>query len=214
MTSTPPRPRRIPAEQRVRPMRDDVRANIRSAATQHFLAVGYRAARLETIAQAAGYTKGAIYSNFASKQGLFLDLLAARIDAFSADIEALALDADSRNDLVALLTRRLAHEVIYETAWHVLVVEFAAAAVTDDELTQQYANLQSQRREDVVGRLHLISADITEETAHAAATALLATVNGLSVEVAANRSSITEHQVATALNGVLQAFLTPPTSAE
>ena len=41
-----------------------------------FLRRGFHAASLDEIAEEAGYTKGAVYSNFAGKDDLFLALLA------------------------------------------------------------------------------------------------------------------------------------------
>src|ERR1700691_11110 len=45
------------------------------AAEQTFARDGYEAARLEDIAARAGYTRGAFYANFASKEDIFFGLL-------------------------------------------------------------------------------------------------------------------------------------------
>jgi AcrR family transcriptional regulator len=45
------------------------------AAEQTFARDGYEAARLEDIAARAGYTRGAFYANFESKEGIFFALL-------------------------------------------------------------------------------------------------------------------------------------------
>lgn len=59
--------------------RDESRAHTREAilaqARRQFESHGYRGASLDDIAEAAGYSKGAVYSNWASKEALFLDLL-------------------------------------------------------------------------------------------------------------------------------------------
>ena len=55
--------------------RTDSRARTRSglleAAHRVFVRRGFHAATLDEIADEAGYTKGAVYSNFASKEDLF-----------------------------------------------------------------------------------------------------------------------------------------------
>ena len=51
-----------------------------SAARRLFLARGYHGASLEQIADAAGFSKGVVYSQFESKADLFLALLEQRID--------------------------------------------------------------------------------------------------------------------------------------
>lgn len=59
--------------------REESRARTRgavlSAARTLFAERGYRAASLDDIAAAAGYSKGAVYSNWPSKEALFLELL-------------------------------------------------------------------------------------------------------------------------------------------
>ena len=62
--------------------RDETQAATRQAilrsAEAQFLAKGYRGANLGEIAKDAGYSKGAIYSNFTSKHALFLEVGDAR----------------------------------------------------------------------------------------------------------------------------------------
>src|SRR5215831_9655334 len=55
------------------------RALVLDAARQVFLARGYHNATLEQIADEAGFSKGVMYSQFASKADLFLALLDDRI---------------------------------------------------------------------------------------------------------------------------------------
>ena len=55
---------------RTRPTRDDTRARLFEAAAEIFEAQGIGAASIETIASAAGLTRGAVYSNFADKEEL------------------------------------------------------------------------------------------------------------------------------------------------
>ena len=56
---------------------EQTRAELLAAAREEFLDAGYHGATLDRIAAAAGYTKGAVYSRYASKADLFLDLLEA-----------------------------------------------------------------------------------------------------------------------------------------
>jgi AcrR family transcriptional regulator len=58
--------------------RENTRQRLLDAAASVFAEVGLDAASVEAVCDAAGYTRGAFYSNFASKEELFLDL-AARV---------------------------------------------------------------------------------------------------------------------------------------
>ncbi|GAB2513214.1 TetR/AcrR family transcriptional regulator [Microbacterium petrolearium] len=56
--------------------RENTRARLLDAAAQVFAEVGLGAASVETICERAGFTRGAFYSNFESKDELFLELAA------------------------------------------------------------------------------------------------------------------------------------------
>lgn len=71
-TADPPAKRRLTrSEAKAR-----TRAALLAAARQVFTRGGYPGASLDQIAAEAGYTKGAVYAHFASKEELFLALLA------------------------------------------------------------------------------------------------------------------------------------------
>jgi AcrR family transcriptional regulator len=55
------------------------RDHLLAAAAQVFAQRGYHGATLDDVATAAGFTKGAVYSNFEGKEDLFLELI--RVDA-------------------------------------------------------------------------------------------------------------------------------------
>lgn len=57
---------------------DRTRADLLSAAERLIAERGYEAASVADIAAAAGYTKGALYAHFASKEALFLELAGTR----------------------------------------------------------------------------------------------------------------------------------------
>jgi AcrR family transcriptional regulator len=55
--------------------REQIRADLLAAARQVFLRRGFHQASLEEIALEAGWSKGAVFSNFAGKDDLFLAVL-------------------------------------------------------------------------------------------------------------------------------------------
>jgi AcrR family transcriptional regulator len=61
---------------RIRPTREETRQRLFDAAAQVFESQGIGAASIESIAEAAGFTRGAFYSNFASKDELIIAMLA------------------------------------------------------------------------------------------------------------------------------------------
>lgn len=73
----------------------ETRARLLEAASEEFLATGYRGATLDAIAARAGFTKGALYWHFPNKQALFLALVA---DSIAANFERLENILDSNRD--------------------------------------------------------------------------------------------------------------------
>jgi AcrR family transcriptional regulator len=65
---------------RTRPTRDDTRDKLFEAAARVFEEQGISAASIETIAAAAGFTRGAFYSNFASKDELIVAMLEDHVE--------------------------------------------------------------------------------------------------------------------------------------
>ena len=57
------------------------------AAERVFLKMGYQGATLDSIAADAGYTKGAVYWHFDSKEALFLELLATGMKRNAEDAQ-------------------------------------------------------------------------------------------------------------------------------
>lgn len=73
--------------------RENTRARLLEAATQVFAEVGLEGATVEAVCERAGFTRGAFYSNFESKDELFLTLAAsvgeARLNAVRARVSEL-----------------------------------------------------------------------------------------------------------------------------
>jgi AcrR family transcriptional regulator len=105
------------------------RERLLDAAAELFAERGFHAAKLDDVAARAGYTIGAIYHNFNSKEDLFVatfELMISRyIDAFRRVLDEGA-DLAARRQLAAgLLTRMLAQQ----PQWFVLYLEFCTYAL-------------------------------------------------------------------------------------
>ena len=65
---------------------EQTRTALLEAAARVFVERGFAGASVEAITDAAGYTRGAFYSNFGSKEELFAELLQERVYARYADM--------------------------------------------------------------------------------------------------------------------------------
>lgn len=71
------------------------RALLLDAGAQVFARRGFAGASVEGIAETAGFSIGALYSNFAGKEELFLELLSTRQDGRLAEAAQIVADEDS-----------------------------------------------------------------------------------------------------------------------
>jgi AcrR family transcriptional regulator len=90
--STPPRVRR--------PTRDETRTRLLDAAARVFIDQGIGASSVEDITEAAGFSRGAFYSNFADKDELVLALLERMSQESAAEIDQLMIDHPNPDDYV------------------------------------------------------------------------------------------------------------------
>jgi len=124
------------------------RTRLLATATTCLLRDGYAETSMEAIATAAGFTKGAVYSNFPSK----VELCQAVLDAIRADrIAALgrAIAGVTTIDALAAALERWADAHIGDPAWTRLEVEFGVHASRNPALAKQLA----RRHQEVRGRV-------------------------------------------------------------
>lgn len=79
--------------------RDQTRQRLLDAAQSIFLTKGFVAASVEDIAELAGYSRGAFYSNFASKSELFLQLLKRDHENVMSDMRAIFEAGETRQQM-------------------------------------------------------------------------------------------------------------------
>jgi AcrR family transcriptional regulator len=114
------------------------RATLIATAQQLFLRDGYFATSLDRVAEAAGYSKGAVYSNFASKDELCLAVLDRLLAERAAQISDVISGASGfRAQLEAFET--WAEQVIGDESWSTLAIEFASQARTAPALRTAFA---------------------------------------------------------------------------
>jgi AcrR family transcriptional regulator len=125
------------------------RQRVLDAAVEVFSRRGYHAATVDEIAEAAGFSKGAVYSNFASKEELFLALLDQH---FEREIQSWG-DPAADTDVCSEPAPRLNYIEVIERdrAWNLLLVEFLLYAIREESVRPKLAErlrvLQQHLRE-------------------------------------------------------------------
>ncbi|MGF6551213.1 TetR/AcrR family transcriptional regulator [Paraburkholderia youngii] len=87
--------------------KEQTRERLYGAARTMFLGKGFAATTVEDIVEAAGYTRGAFYSNFRSKQDLLTELLRRDVEAAHADMRAVFRDAGTPEQATARVIANL-----------------------------------------------------------------------------------------------------------
>lgn len=141
-----PRQRLTRAEAKAR-----TREQLLDAAARIFAQKGYAGASVEEIAESAGYSIGALYSNFASKEQLFLELMAARGERRVAAVAEM-LDAGDPVEALAGLMERSAGR---DPDLMALRTEFWLYAVRNPDAM---GALTVQRRQQVEALIDVIGA--------------------------------------------------------
>jgi AcrR family transcriptional regulator len=164
--------------------RRDGRAALLDAAAEVFAACGLRDASVEEIAKRAGYSKGAVYWHFESKDGLFLALLEERLDKPAWEMIALLESAPPERDMGPDASQRFAALLAGQRELLLLEHEYWSQAVRDPKLriryTQRQARLRSALGRALITRFeHLGGPTIDASRGEAMATVVMALAAGL-----------------------------------
>ena len=114
------------------------------AAERLFVARGFHATSLDSVAAEAGYTKGAVYSNFASKEDLFFAVYERRVDTRVAEINALLEAAPLARDAIEAMARTAPVRSEQDDGWLAVFFEFWAHVLRHEELRERFAALHGR----------------------------------------------------------------------
>lgn len=196
-----------------RPKRDDVRANILSAAADVFLDEGYERASLARIATRAGFTKGAIYSNFGSKTALFMEVWEEQVRKRTTVIETLidvGLQTKSTDELLDSLSQALVDYIPQLQPWEILIAQVRMLARNNEEISQLYTQVFNERIENIVraARDYPPLNSLTDAQLRAFALALISLINMLCLEKAAQTNFQSEKDTVALFRYCLQGVIT------
>jgi AcrR family transcriptional regulator len=204
-------------KQRTRPTRAQTRARLLQAASEVFAKHGYDRASLDDVAAAAGLTKGAVYSSFASKDELFYALMRERIDERLALVAAAVDRQTTLEDTTRDAGAGLVELIFSQADWHLLFIEFWARAVRDPRLREEFARQRRSARELIARFLEQQAAQLGIELpvpADQLAVAVLALSNGIAIEQLADPDTVDASVFGTTLGLLLDGLGMPTTGSQ
>jgi AcrR family transcriptional regulator len=125
--------------------RQQTRDHLLAAAAQVFAERGFHGASLDEVAAVAGFTKGAVYSNFKNKEDLFLALFKANYDREMDSLRATltaseAAPASRLSDFAALIWK----QTLDPGNFGVLYQEFWLYAARNPEARERLTQLEDE----------------------------------------------------------------------
>lgn len=140
---------------------------------------------IDEIAQEAGYTKGAFYANFKSKEELFLAMLDERFAEKLDEIDAIAGDGLPVEEQAREAGDVFSRALRGDPEWHRLFFEFAAYAARDEdfrqELVARYGALRERLAEITARRAEELGIDLPVPPSLVAAMGC-AMIDGLAIQ--------------------------------
>ncbi len=131
------------------------RERLLDAAARLFAGQGFAATGVDEIAEAAGYSVGALYSNFAGKEQLFLELLTTRVSDRIGSVAEILKAGPGSGDALGDLSRLLVTVADRNAEFVALQAEFWLHAVRNPDFMEAMAG---QLREQVDALERLVAA--------------------------------------------------------
>lgn len=139
--------------------RDQTRERLLDAALAIFMKKGFVGASVEDIALAAGYTRGAFYSNFSGKAELLVELLRRDHEAMQGDLRAIFETESTREDMEARVTAYYSR-MPQDNKGFLLWVEAKLLAARDARFRTRFNAFMKEKRDQLAAYIEEFSARV------------------------------------------------------
>jgi len=137
---------------RVTKRRAETRANLLEAAFRVFADKGFGQVRIDDVCTAAGYTRGAFYSNFDSLEELFFTLYDESARLIASQV-ADALTARDINPGLEAVIERVTATLLLNRDWLLIKTDFLLHAARNPAVADRLAAHRQQLRTEIEKRL-------------------------------------------------------------
>ncbi|WP_339226215.1 TetR/AcrR family transcriptional regulator [Oceanobacillus sp. FSL K6-2867] len=119
------------------------------SAVEIFAEFGFHRASVDKIAEHAGFSKGAVYANFNSKEDLFLALLERQIHLHANHIHQVIDQQESLSDFIEKMDTYSFSAREENRRWNMLHMEFLLYAMRDESVRKKWSNIIIQSVEQI-----------------------------------------------------------------
>jgi len=127
--------------------RAQTRATLMAVGKEHFIRYGLGGAVAEKIAEDAGYSRGALYSNFDGKEELFLAVIREEQDRRTEAFHSMFKEEPSAKERLRKMREAIA-ELVTDPDWIVLRAEFEAGALRNERIRQTFVEVHRKQVRD------------------------------------------------------------------
>jgi len=123
--------------------REQTRQELLTAAEACFVSHGFHASSVDEVAERAGYTKGAVYSNFASKEDLFFAVYERRVEQVLTEVVPGLRHAGAERAFDQLAAGAIQRRDRAD-GWRAVFFEFWAHVLRHPELRERFAAIHAR----------------------------------------------------------------------
>jgi AcrR family transcriptional regulator len=139
------------------------RACLMHSAARVFARRGLQQASIDEVAEDAGFTKGAFYANFKSKEELFLAMLDERFAKRIEDIERVIAGDGSTAQKARRAGDQFVQRLSADREWERLFFEFSAYAARDEDFREELVTRYRAMRDRIAAALQTHSEEAEKE---------------------------------------------------
>ena len=170
------------------------------SAAKVFSRRGLQQASIDEVAEDAGYTKGAFYANFKSKEELFLAMLDERFAQRMEEIDRAVEREGEPEDQAREAGREVTDYMTADPEWQRLFFEFAAYAARNEEFRQELVTRYRALRQRIAEALERRAQELDIEPplpVEFIATMTFAMGNGIAMELLLEPETVPEDAAGT-----------------
>lgn len=186
--------------------RAQTREHLIDAAKQLFVSNGYGGASIRDIANMAGYSQGAFYSNFLSKEDVLLELLRRHMDEEVKELSALMGDSTQRPEQLLAELENWASMLNQDVDWCMLSLELQLHAKRSSSFAAEYQKIWDKHRSGLGGVISLLFTKLGRSAPAAPdelAAAFMALSHGLALQQNMDRQNLSGRLIMVFLRGLI-----------
>lgn len=172
--------RRLTHEER----KKETRQLLLESAVETFAQLGFHGASVDKIAEYAGFSKGAVYAHFNSKEELFLAILEQQMDLHVGNIHQVIDQQHSFSHFIETMDEYFLSVRQENRIWSMLNMEFLLYAMREESVRHKWSNMITESVEQISKAIEKLMSKENHESSLSAdemAWTILSLENGMAI---------------------------------